>query len=189
MVSLEEGSLGRAMKCTALEKRSITVRMVVLPSDGGKPVTKSRAMWDQGRLGMGRGRRRPERGRIEVLFWAQVAHGAIKERTSASIVDHQNRRRMKSNVRVIPGWQVSLEEWAQTSTLDRTAPGTNKRLGGPVPGSGCCLCARRTTDSTSQVRVAIKQVGGRMFSGPVQGFSGEYRRDRASGLTFWEPGR
>ena len=49
--------------------------------------------------------------------------------TSASIVDHQNRRRMKSNMRVIPGWQVSLEEWAQTSTLDCTASGTKKTVG------------------------------------------------------------
>ena len=71
---------------------------------------KSRAMWDQGRLGMGRGSSRPERGRVEVLFRAQVAHATIKERTSASIVDHQNRRRMKYNVWVIPGWQVSLEK-------------------------------------------------------------------------------
>ena len=98
------------MKYAAFEKRSITVRMVVLPSDGGRPVTKSRAMCDQGQLGMGRGHSRPERGRVEVLFRAQIAHTAIKERMSASIVDHQNPRRMKSNVRVIPGWQVSLEE-------------------------------------------------------------------------------
>ena len=161
----------------------------MLPSDGGRPVTKSRAMWEQGRLGMGRGHSRPEQGRVEVLFRAQDAHTAIKELTSASIVDHQNRQRMKSNMRVIPGWQVSLEEWAQTSTLDRTASGKNKRLGGPVPRSGCCLCARRTADSTSQVSVAIRQVGGRMVSGLVPGFSGEYRWDRASGVTFWELGR
>ena len=42
-VSLEEGSLGRATKWAALEKQSITVRMVVLPSDVGRPVTKLRA--------------------------------------------------------------------------------------------------------------------------------------------------
>ena len=53
-VSLEDGSLGSAMKCAALEKRSITVRMLVFPSDVGRPVTKSRVMCDQGRLGMGR---------------------------------------------------------------------------------------------------------------------------------------
>ena len=67
------------------------------------------------------------------LIPAQVAHAAIKERTSASIVDHQNCRRMKSNVRVIH-WQVNLEEWAQTSTLDCTASGTNKRLGDQYRG-------------------------------------------------------
>ena len=137
------------MTCAALEKRSITVRMVVLPSDGGRPVTKSRAMWDQGWLGMGRGRRRPERGRVEVLFRSQVAHAAIKERTSASIVDHQ--KLPVDEVQCAGDPWVSLEEWVQTSTLDRTASGTNKWLGGPVPGFGCCLCARRTADSTSQV--------------------------------------
>lgn len=36
-----EGSLGRVMKCTLLENLSITVRMVVLPSNGGNPVMKS----------------------------------------------------------------------------------------------------------------------------------------------------
>ena len=88
-VSLEEGSLGRAMKWAALGKRSITVRMVVLPSDVGRPVTKSRALCHQGiRLGMGRGRSKPERGWVEVLFRAQVAHAEINAWTSLSMVDH-----------------------------------------------------------------------------------------------------
>lgn len=42
--SLVEGSLGRGIKWVALENLSTTVRMVVLPSDGGRPVTKSREM-------------------------------------------------------------------------------------------------------------------------------------------------
>ena len=46
-VSLAEGSLGRGMMWAALETQSTTVRMAVLPSDGGRPVTKSREMWDQ----------------------------------------------------------------------------------------------------------------------------------------------
>ncbi len=41
-VSLAEGSLGRATKWTALEKRSTTVRITVLPLDRGRPVTKTR---------------------------------------------------------------------------------------------------------------------------------------------------
>jgi hypothetical protein len=38
-VTLADGSLGRGIKWVALENRSTTVRMVVLPSDGGRPVT------------------------------------------------------------------------------------------------------------------------------------------------------
>ena len=48
-VSLPEGSLGRGMNWAALENQSTTVRMAVMPSDGGNPVTKSRDIWDQGR--------------------------------------------------------------------------------------------------------------------------------------------
>lgn len=44
------------------------VRMVVLPEEGGKPVTKSRAMCDHSPLGVGNGRRRPEAGELEVLL-------------------------------------------------------------------------------------------------------------------------
>lgn len=43
------------------------VSMVVLPSDGGSPVTKSMAMCDQGDLGIGRGLRRPAGGWWEVF--------------------------------------------------------------------------------------------------------------------------
>ncbi len=55
MLSKAEGSLGRGTKWPALEKRSVIVTIVVLPREGGSPVTKSRAIWDQGLLGMGRG--------------------------------------------------------------------------------------------------------------------------------------
>ena len=48
---------------------------------------------------------------------------------------------------VMPGWQVSLVEWAHIRTLDLTESGTNSRLGGPVPGSGCSPCTWRTADS------------------------------------------
>ncbi len=40
------------------------VRMTVLPSDVGRPVTKSKATWEQGRLGTDRGQSRPERGLV-----------------------------------------------------------------------------------------------------------------------------
>ena len=48
-ISLVESNLGRGMKWAAFENLSTTVRMVVLPSDGGSPVTKSREIWDQER--------------------------------------------------------------------------------------------------------------------------------------------
>lgn len=47
-VSKAEGSLGRGTHWTILEKLSTMVRIVVILSKGGSPVTKSRALWDQG---------------------------------------------------------------------------------------------------------------------------------------------
>ncbi len=47
------------MRRQDLEKRSTTVRMVVLPDELGMSVTKSMAMWDHGRWGTGSGWRRP----------------------------------------------------------------------------------------------------------------------------------
>lgn len=44
----------------------------MLRLEDGKPVTKSRAKYDQGQEGMGRGWSRPTGGWFEVLFWAQV---------------------------------------------------------------------------------------------------------------------
>lgn len=45
--------LGRGLKWTALEKRSTTVRITVVPLVGGGSVTKSRAICDQAREGTG----------------------------------------------------------------------------------------------------------------------------------------
>lgn len=58
-VSKAEGNFGRGIKWTNLENLSMMVRTAVLPSDGGSPVTKSTATCDQGRGGMGKGRRKP----------------------------------------------------------------------------------------------------------------------------------
>lgn len=53
---------------TALEKRSIMVRITVLPLDGGRLVTKSKTICDQGWEGIGRGCNRPVYGKLEDLF-------------------------------------------------------------------------------------------------------------------------
>lgn len=63
------GSLERAMKWAALEKQSIMVRIVLLPAEMGRPVTKSKEMWDQGRDGVGKGRWRPDDGPNDAGGW------------------------------------------------------------------------------------------------------------------------
>lgn len=62
-VFFPEGSLVSAMKCTDLENISTTVRMVVLPLEGGRPVTKFKAIYNQGWLGTGSGLSNPAGGR------------------------------------------------------------------------------------------------------------------------------
>lgn len=54
-VSLAEGSLDNEMKWIILENLSTLVSMELCPSDSGRPVTKSKEICDQGRLGVGRG--------------------------------------------------------------------------------------------------------------------------------------
>ena len=72
-VSATDRSLGRATTCTIFENRSTTVMIVLLPLEVRRPVTKSRAMSDHSRPGMGRGRRRPAGGRWEVLLREQTS--------------------------------------------------------------------------------------------------------------------
>ena len=90
-VSLAEDSLGRAMKCVILEKRSTTVSTVVLPLDTGSPVTKSMEMFAHGLEGIGRGCRIPIREPDDVLFRAQTEHASTYSQTSDLMAGHQNR--------------------------------------------------------------------------------------------------
>jgi hypothetical protein len=99
---LAEGNLGRGMKWVALENLSTTVRIVVLGSDGGSPVTKSSDIWDGDEK-----QEVAEGGQPEL---AAESCSATKAGTSGTIVDHQKRCRRKARVRREPGWQVSLEE-------------------------------------------------------------------------------
>ena len=77
-VSLAEGNLGKGMKCAAFENRSTTVKTTVMPLEGGRAVTKSRAIWDQGLEGTGSGRSKPFRGRLDVLPVAQTEQAKTK---------------------------------------------------------------------------------------------------------------
>lgn len=60
--------LGTFKRAAALEKLSTIVRMTELPWEKGRPVTKSKAMYDQGPLEMGSGWRRPTGGWFEALL-------------------------------------------------------------------------------------------------------------------------
>ncbi len=50
------------------------MRITVLPAESGRPVTKSNAMWDHGRDGMGRGLRRPAGGELLDLSQVKSSH-------------------------------------------------------------------------------------------------------------------
>ena len=85
-VSLAEGSLGNATKCTILEKRSTMMSMTVLPSELGNPVTKSMAMLDQGHEKIGSGWSWPAGAWREGLQRAQMGHADTYSLTSLSFV-------------------------------------------------------------------------------------------------------
>lgn len=87
-ISLTEGRLGRGTKCAILEKRSTIERIVVLPAEQGRPVTKSTKMWDQGLCGVDRGRNRSAGACFEVLAWAQMEQAATNSWVSFTQAGH-----------------------------------------------------------------------------------------------------
>ncbi len=150
-VSLADGNLGRGMKWAAFENRSTMVKTTVFLLEGGRPVTKSSEMWDQGLDGTDSGWRSPAEGRLEVLEMAQTEQAKTNHRISRAIHGHQNRCLIRNMVRLTPGWQATLEQWLHRMTLDRKVSGTNKRPGGH-PDRGVTPCeAVRTFDSISHV--------------------------------------
>ena len=72
------------MKWAVLVNLSTTVRIVVLPSDGWRPVTKSRDIW----IRAVRNGKRLEEEDI-VLFWAHTMQAATNAETSGTKVGHQ----------------------------------------------------------------------------------------------------
>lgn len=96
----------RSPKCTNLEKRSIMVRMVVLPDEGGRPVTKSKAMWDHGLFGVGRGRIRPAGRVFGTLFCAQTKQ--VVTYSCVPLTKEGQQNRCWRNWRVILTWVRSV---------------------------------------------------------------------------------
>ena len=187
-VSLAVGSLGSGMSWAVLENRSITVRMTVLLSEGGRPVTKSNEMWDQGRRGTGRRQSRPEGAWCVLLCWQQTWQAAMNSLVSSPMVPTRSVAGSRAKVRLTPGWHARREEWPHWRTCDRRLAGTNNRLSGQALGAGCLAWERFTWSSTSQVTAPMTQDGGRIPSGWAGDSSGWNWRERASGLMFFEPG-
>ncbi len=177
------------MKWAALENLSTTVRTTVMPLDGGRPVTKSIAMCDQGREGTDSGWSSPAGGRLEPFPAAQTGQADTNKRASRATDGHQNRCLINMQVRVAPGWQASLDEWPHCRTLVRTDSGTNNRPSGHPAGIVVSRSAVQTLDSTPQVTAATTCSGGRMGTGRVGLASVSKIRDNASGLPFLDPGR
>ncbi len=188
-VSLAEGNLGRGIKWVAFENLSTTVRTTVLPSERGKPVTKSIAMCDQGREGTDSGWSSPAGGRLAPLPAAQMGQADTNRRASLTMDGHQNRCLISLWVRVAPGWQARLEEWPHCRTLVRTDSGTNSRLSGHPAGTVMSRSTSRTLDSTPQVTTATTRSCWRIATGGVGLAVASKIRDSASGLPFLEPGR
>lgn len=121
-VSKAVGSLGRAMKWAAFEKRSTMVRM----TDGGGPVIKSSAMCDQGFQGTGSGLRRPAGGELDTFFCAQLGQADTNSGTSRARDGHQKKCCINVQVRFLPRWQENFVEWAHWITWPRTAVGRTR---------------------------------------------------------------
>lgn len=101
-VSAAEGSFGSWTKCADREKRSTMVSTTVLWSEGGRPVTKSKAMWDQGRRGVERGCRSPAGAWWEDFPRAHMVQAATNSLVWWVKVDHQNCWQRRWRVRATP---------------------------------------------------------------------------------------
>ena len=188
-VSLEEGNFVSGTKCADLEKRSTMVSITECPWDSVKPVTKSIAICDQGQWGTGNGRRSPW-GRWEFpLAWAQTGHAETHSSTSRRTDDHQKRWLSRASVQRTPGWQAREEEWAYSRTADWASLSTYIRLAGVLGGMTLPSRDLSTLSTISSWVAATIVLSGRMVS-EISEFGGEgWRRNRASGLTFLDPGR
>ncbi len=85
-------------------------RMHVLPSEGGRSVTKSTPRCDQGRFGTGSGRSLPAGNGRGLLDMAQSGHPCTNLLTSLAILGHQKRSRSSERVLLAPGWPVPRDE-------------------------------------------------------------------------------
>lgn len=135
------------------------VRMTELPSDWGRPVTRSKEMCDQGLHGPGRGCSSPERRCREVLFWAQIWQVPKNSPISFSSNGHQNRCLRKLIDRRT---QLSLEDCPHCRTLEWRFVERKKVVGRAVIRRLCPIGSTVDSLSIPQVTTPTTQEGGRM---------------------------
>lgn len=100
-VSMAEGNVGRRTKWTDLANQTMMVKVTVVLSEGGWPVTKSRAMRDQGRCRTGRDRSRPTGSSSILPSWISLSGAEAREvAVGASLVGEADTKQ---------GWK--MEQW------------------------------------------------------------------------------
>lgn len=112
------------------------VRIVVLPSEGGRPMSKSMDMYDQGHMGRGNGQSRPAGRFVGVLHWAHSGQAATYSLTSWTRGGHQNLLWTTKHVLEMPEWQEKQEVWHLWMIIAQSLSGTNSLPEGQVDGPG-----------------------------------------------------
>ncbi len=108
--------------------------MVLWPSELGRSVMKSMAMWDHGRSGMGRGWRRPAGKCREGFCVLQTWQWLTWMMVSLLRVGHQNRFWSNCTVALMPGWPELRAVWTRVMVLSRRFSGTNNLFSGQSGG-------------------------------------------------------
>ncbi len=176
----------RGINLHALEKRSTSTH--VWPSEFGRSVMKSTPMCDQGLWGTGRGTSLPA-GRWRGVFdMAQTEQLRTYLMTSSAILGHQYRAWRSERVRWLPGCPEPGTSWTESRMVKRWEDGMYVLPSGPPCGAGSVRVVSQMRLVSSHWIGLTMRAGGRIGSGS-EGWSGACRRESASALGFWFPGR
>ena len=152
-------------------------------------VTKSRAMCNQGQLGMGRGRSRQDLGLVEVLFRAQTKQA---ETNSPDISLHGGPSKALTQEHEAPVHTRVTGEVGRMAPLKNIRANTiwNKQsITRTVTRVRLVLLSLADMGLDLQVTAATMQVDGTIASGSLPMLSVVKWQDRASGLVFFGQGK
>lgn len=166
-----------------------SVRTVTLPPEGGRPVTKSIEMSDQGRWGMEWGCNNAETGCPETLYSQQMGQAVKYFPISFSMPGHQKCCLMLKQVLLIPGWQEKMEAWAKWIICDLWEGGTNHLFGRQPSGTATWSPSCQTWSSLPHVTAPMTQEEGRILWGVIIEGPESICQESASDFMFLEPGR